>query len=160
MDVELAVVGEQDKVVLANLIQLYQHDFSEIRDLPLTRHGTFGYPYLDHYFTEGGREAYFIEARGELAGFALCRGDLDEDGSWNVAEFFVARGHRGRGVAREAARRLFARHPGVWTLSVDHANTAAAAFWSSVVEELATGPVTAVDLADPVPRTRLRFRVA
>ncbi|GAB2982735.1 GNAT family N-acetyltransferase [Saccharothrix stipae] len=159
MDVGIVPVDAVDKVVLVNLIQLYQHDFSEIRDLPLSRHGTFGYPYLDHYFTEPAREAYFIEVGGGLAGFALARGDVDDDGSWNVAEFFVVRGHRRRGVAREAARRLFARHPGVWTLSVDHANPVAAAFWRSVIASVATGGVGEVDRVEPVPSTRLRFRV-
>jgi predicted acetyltransferase len=159
VDVELLAVAEADKPVLANLIQLYQHDFSEIRELPLTRHGTFGYSYLDHYFTEQTREAYFIEAGGELAGFALARGDVDADGSWNVAEFFVARGHRRKGVAREAACLLFARHPGVWTLNFDHANTAAATFWPSVTASVATGPVEEVDVFEEVPCTRLRFRV-
>ncbi|TQM82929.1 putative acetyltransferase [Saccharothrix saharensis] len=160
MDVELVVVAESDKAVLANLVQLYQHDFSEIRDLPLTRHGTFTYAYLDHYFTEPAREAYFIEVGGELAGFALARADVDKDGSWNVAEFFVARGHRRRGVARAAARSLFARHPGTWTLTFDHANVGAAALWRQVAASVADGPVTEVDRTDPVPATRLRFRVA
>ncbi len=160
MDVELVVVEEADKVVLANMIQLYQHDFAEIRDQSLTRHGTFTYPYLDHYFTEPGREAYFIEVAGGLAGFALARADVDEDGSWNVAEFFVARGHRRRGVARAAARLLFDRHPGEWTLSFDHANAAAGAMWRSIAAAVADGPVTEVDRAEPVPSTRLRFRVA
>ncbi|WP_367135533.1 GNAT family N-acetyltransferase [Saccharothrix sp. HUAS TT1] len=159
MDVELVAVAETDKAVLANLIQLYQHDFSEIRDLPLTRHGTFTYAYLDHYFTEPGREAHFIEANGALAGFALARAHVDGDDSWNVAEFFVARGHRRRGVARRAARLLLARRPGEWTLSFDHANPPAAAFWRSVVADVATGPVTEVDRTEPVPSTRLRFRV-
>ncbi|WP_447004169.1 GNAT family N-acetyltransferase [Saccharothrix isguenensis] len=160
MDVALVAVAEADKPVLANLIQLYQHDFSEIRELPLTRHGTFGYSYLDHYFTERAREAYFIENGGEPAGFALARGDVDADGSWNVAEFFVVRGHRRKGVAREAARLLFARHPGVWTLNFDHANDAAAAFWPSVAASIAVGPVDAADVVGEVPCTRLRFRVA
>ena len=56
-------------------MQLYQHDFSEIRDLPLTRHGTFTYAYLDHYFTEPAREAYFIEAGGELGSAAEREGE-------------------------------------------------------------------------------------
>lgn len=160
MSVQLVAVTEPDKPVLANLVQLYQYDFSEIRDLPLTRHGTFTYRYLDHYFTERAREAYFIEVGGGLAGFALARGDVDDDGSWNVSEFFVARGHRRRGVAGEAARHLFARHPGAWTLSFDHANPPAAAFWRSVTASVAVGPVAEVARDEPVPSTRLRFRVA
>ncbi len=156
-------VDEADRSVLANLIQFYLYDFSDIRDLALTWHGTFTYRHLDGYFTEADREAHFITVDGRLAGFALIRGDVDGDGSWNVAEFFVARGHRRQGVAREAARRLFARHPGVWTLSFDHSNAPAAALWRSVVSTLAVGPVGEIDRHPPeaaVASTRLRFRVA
>ncbi|KDN18192.1 GNAT family N-acetyltransferase [Amycolatopsis rifamycinica] len=159
MDVELVAVAEPDKPVLANLLQLYQYDFSEIRELDLTPHGTFTYRYLDSYFTESGREAYFITVDRTLAGFALLRSDVDDDGSWNVAEFFVVRRHRRRGVARLAARSLFARHPGEWTLSFDRNNPPAAALWRSVVAEVATGGTTETERPPPIAGTRLRFTV-
>jgi predicted acetyltransferase len=163
MKIELVTVDEADKSVLMNLIQFYQYDFSEIRDLALTRHGTFTYRYLDPYFTEMDREADFITVDGQLAGFTLTRGDVDGDGSWNVAEFFVARHYRRQGVARVSARRLFARRPGVWTLSVDHNNQPAAALWRSVISTVAVGPIAETDRYPPdaaVASTRFRFRVA
>jgi predicted acetyltransferase len=163
MEIELVTVDEADKSVLMNLIQFYQYDFSEIRDLALTRHGTFTYRYLDPYFTKIGREADFITVDSQLAGFALTREDVDDDGSWNIAEFFVARRYRRQGVARESARRLFTRRPGMWTLSVDHHNQPAAALWRSVISTVAVGPVAKTDRYPPdaaVASTRLRFRVA
>ncbi|WP_410606853.1 GNAT family N-acetyltransferase [Amycolatopsis sp. lyj-109] len=159
MDVELAAVAEADKPVLANLLQLYQYDFSEIRELDLTPHGTFTYRYLDAYFTEPGREAYFVTVDGTLAGFALLRSDVDDDGSWNIAEFFVVRRHRHRGVARRTARLLFAHHPGEWTLSFDRNNAPAAALWRSVVTEAATSGITETERPPPIAGTRLRFTV-
>lgn len=104
-----------------------------------------------------------VTVDGGLAGFALTRGDVEDDGSWNVAEFFVARHYRRQGVAREAAECLFARRPGVWTLSVDHNNQPAAALWWSVISAVAVGPVVETDRYPPeaaVPSTRFRFRVA
>ena len=71
VNVELTPVAEEHKSVLANLIQLYCHDFSEIRGYDLTAHGTFTYRYLDHYFLEETREACFITADGALAGFTM-----------------------------------------------------------------------------------------
>ncbi|MFC0107210.1 GNAT family N-acetyltransferase [Kibdelosporangium aridum] len=150
MTVELTPVNESDKPVLANLMQLYLHDFSEIRELSLSPHGTFAYGYLDLYFLYETREAYFISVDDELAGFALAR---FADDAWTVAEFFVVRRHRRRGVARVAAKRLFERHPGPWTLDYDDNNTAAAAFWHAVVPE----PADIENL--PGSRTRLRFLV-
>ncbi|MGM1064523.1 GNAT family N-acetyltransferase [Saccharothrix sp. Mg75] len=157
MDVELAPAA---KPVLAALLQLYLHDFSEVRPMRLGADGTFPYPYLDAYFGGAERDARLITVSGEPAGFAMARGDVHDDGSWNVAEFFVVRGHRGTGVAREAARRLFALRPGGWTLRFDDANPGAAAFWRAVVASVAVGPVVETRHTDPAPATGLRFRVA
>lgn len=162
MNVDLVAVAEADKAVLANLLQLYQYDFSEYRNYELTPHGTFVYRYLDSYFTEPARESWFITVAGELAGFALTRGDVDDDDSWNVGEFFVVRKYRRKGVARAAARQLFGRHPGAWTLTFDHDNLPAVALWPSLAADLATGSVDQVDRYPPVvayPGTRLRFEV-
>ncbi|SDC42765.1 GNAT family N-acetyltransferase [Actinokineospora iranica] len=161
MSIDLAPVHEPDKPVLANLLQFYLHDFAEIRAGELTPHGTFVYRYLDSYFTEPAREAYLITVAGALAGFAMARGDVDP-GCWNVAEFFVARGRRRSGVGRGAARRLFSRHPGEWTLSVDHDNAPAMRFWQQTVAGVAEGPVIRTDQHPPEvdhASTRLRFRV-
>jgi hypothetical protein len=51
----LEAVAEEDKAILANLVQLYRHDLSEFRHYPLTEHGTFVYRFLDHYFFDDGR---------------------------------------------------------------------------------------------------------
>ncbi|GGP14067.1 GNAT family N-acetyltransferase [Nonomuraea glycinis] len=107
------------------VLQLYLHDFSEVRELDVTPHGTFTFPYLDHYFTEEDREACFIAANGVLAGFGMTR-RLKDDGSREMSEFFVLRRHRRRGVGRAAALQVLRRHPGQWRLSFNHANEAAA----------------------------------
>jgi hypothetical protein len=108
--VELEPVAEEHKSVLANLVQLYRYDFSEVRGYELSGHGTFVYRFLDHYWTEPGRSALFIRQKGQLAGFALSR--QRQDGVREVAEFLVVRAHRRSGVGRAAALGLFERTPG------------------------------------------------
>jgi predicted acetyltransferase len=156
--VELVPVAEHHKPVLANLVQFYRYDYTEIRDLELSPHGTYPYRYLDHYFVEPGREALFIVADGTLAGFALMR-RLD-DGTNQVAEFFVLKARRRGGVGRAAARALFARFPGRWQLEFDDANAAGRAFWPAVVAEVATGDVESRSVGPPEfdhRCTQLRF---
>jgi predicted acetyltransferase len=145
--VQLVQVREHHKPVLERLLQLYLHDFSEVRPLTLTPHGTFPYRYLDHYFVEAGRDALFIVAGDQIAGFALMR-RLD-DGTNQVAEFFVLRGHRRHGVGRAAARALFRRYPGRWSLEYDHANAPAGRFWPAVATEVADGAIGSRDLEPP-----------
>jgi predicted acetyltransferase len=147
VDVNLTLVAGQDKSVLANLIQLYCYDFSEIRGYDLTAHGTFVYRYLDHYFTEDSREACFITADGALAGFTMTR--RLADGLREVSEFFVARRYRRHGVGQTAAHQMFRRHPGPWQLAFDHANYPAAQFWPRVTASIADGPVQRTDRYPP-----------
>lgn len=156
--VDLVRVAEQHKPVLANLVQFYLYDYTEVRDRELTSHGTYAYRYLDHYFVEPGREALFILADGRLAGFVLMR--RRSDGTNQVAEFFVLRSHRRHGVGRQAAHALFRRFPGRWQLEFDHVNAAGARFWPAVVEEIAVGTVEVRELCPPEvdhPCTQLRF---
>lgn len=158
--VELTPVAEQHKSVLANLIQLYRYDFSEIRGYDLTAHGTFVYRYLDHYFTEHTREACFITADDALAGFTTTR-RLD-GGIREVSEFFVVRRHRRHGIGQTAAHQMFRRHPGPWQLAFDHANHPAAQFWPRVTASIADGPVQRTDRYPPdvaYPGTWLRLHV-
>jgi len=160
VNVELTPAAEEHKSVLANLIQFYCYDFSEIRGYDLTAHGTFIYRYLDHYFTEEDREACFITAGGALAGFTMTR-RLD-DGARDVSEFFVVRRHRRHGTGQAAAHQMFRRHPGLWQLAFDHANHPAARFWLHVTGTIADGPIDRTDRYPPdvpYPGTRLRLHV-
>ena len=66
-----------------------------------------------------------------MAGFALIN-TLSHHGEsieHNMAEFFVARKHRRRGVATEAVRQILSRYPGYWEVAVAERNLAAKSFW-------------------------------
>lgn len=159
--VQVVRVAEQHKSVLANLVQFYRYDLSELRGYEISPHGTYPYRYLDHYFVEPAREPLFILADERLAGFALVR-KLD-DGVLQVAEFFVLRALRRAGIGRRAAAKLFRRFPGDWQLEYDHDNAPAARFWPQVVEDVADGPVEARDLRPPEvdrPCRQLRFHTS
>ena len=69
--VQIRVVEEREKSVLRQLLELYQYDFSMFDNADVNAHGYYGYRYLDHYWTESDRQAYFIVSDGKLAGFVL-----------------------------------------------------------------------------------------
>ena len=66
MNVKLMKVKEEQKSILAHLIELYEYDFSEFEDNDVNAYGLYGYSYLDYYWTEAGRYAYFIQVDGKL----------------------------------------------------------------------------------------------
>jgi predicted acetyltransferase len=156
--VELVVVREDDKPVLANLLQFYCYEFSAVRQYEVTEHGLFVYRYLDHYFVEPDRNAYFVRCDDALAGFALSR--MLDTGEREMSEFFVMRKHRRTGMGRSAAELLFAKHPGRWLVAFDDDNHDATSFWPSVVRAVAVGAVHEESVGPPevqFPKTVLRF---
>lgn len=145
----------QHLVVLANLFQLYVHDFSEIVAIPVGDDGRFATPALEPYWQDQWRHPFLIRVEGQdgwedgwedgWAGFALAhqRSRLREDHQiWDVAEFFVMRGFRRVGVGAQAATQLFDRFAGQWEVRQRHANTAATAFWRKVITRYTAGAFT------------------
>ncbi|HEY6722398.1 MAG TPA: GNAT family N-acetyltransferase [Polyangiaceae bacterium] len=150
MDSELVVLTPatpSDGVLLSNLLELYIHDLSDIfTQLELGPDGRFGYPRLPLYFSEPDRRlAYLIRYGSRIAGFALVmRGSpaVEEVDVHDIAEFFVMRRYRRRGVGRRAATLLWQQLPGKWTVRVSEGNPAALAFWTRAVAEHTGGKAT------------------
>jgi predicted acetyltransferase len=136
VEVELQRVEAAQRDVLANLLQLYCHDFSEILGQQLGDDGRFATPTLDAYWTDPRREVFFIRVDGKLAGFARVRrgSRLSSDTEvWDMEEFFVVRAHRRSGVGTKAAHQVFADHPGRWEVRQRRENSAATAFWRKAI---------------------------
>jgi predicted acetyltransferase len=142
MRVELVEASIADEAVLANLLSLYLHDFSEAFGDPPGPDGRFVYERLPLYFEDAGRTPFLIKSAGQLAGLALVsRGSRIDDSPlvWDLSEFFVARGLRRHGVGRSAASQLFRRFPGVWEVRALDRNPGAFEFWSSAISRHAGG---------------------
>jgi predicted acetyltransferase len=127
--VEVVPARLEDKGVVRQLVELYLHDFSEFDDRDVTDHGLFGYRYLDHYWTEPDRHPFLFRVDGHWAGFAFVR---TADAS-SIAEFFVLRKYRRDGVGTAAARAIFQRFPGPWTVEQIANNADARTFWHHAI---------------------------
>ncbi len=132
MKVELKRVSVDEREILSNLLEKYNYEFSQWDQRDVNDLGLYGYQYLDYYWNEDRRWAYFILADGKLAGFALVN-DLpevsDRDTDYQLAEFFVMYKYRRLGVGRRAVFQLFDEHKGQWQLKRHPKNLAAARFW-------------------------------
>jgi predicted acetyltransferase len=129
-----------EKPIIARLLQLYMHDFSEFARAgdpngDVYEDGAFRYRHLDSYWEEAGREPLSFRAEGKIAGFAFVSGwsasGLATD--YSIAEFFVLRKYRRAGVGKRAAIEIISSRPGIWEIPVAQANRPALAFWRSVV---------------------------
>jgi predicted acetyltransferase len=129
-EAELIPARVGDAGVLANLLELYAHDFSEFRELEIGEDGRFGYTSLGLYWSEAGRHPFLIRIEGKLAGLVLV---ARNESAWDMAEFFVMRGARRRGVGSRVAHEVWRRFPGPWEVRVIETNVAGRAFWAGVI---------------------------
>jgi hypothetical protein len=71
--IEIISASLEQAPILANLLELYAHDFSEFHGIALGEDGRFGYRSLPLYWSEPGRHPFLVRIKGKLAGFALVK---------------------------------------------------------------------------------------
>ena len=132
-DFELRSAALSDRLPLSRMLELYQHDLSDVWDQDLDVHGEYGYS-LDEYWQGTGAHAYVILVQSRYAGFALVvpRPKLPGGQHW-LEQYFVVKKYRNRGVGQAAAVALFDSTPGVWQVGQMRSNVAAQAFWRRVI---------------------------
>ena len=136
VSVEVEPASREHAPILLNLLELYAHDFSEFHLLDIGADGRFGYKSLPLYWSEPDRHPFLIRVDGKLAGLALVKRGSEisgDDTAWDMAEFFVIRGYRRRGIGMLAAKDLWNRFPGIWEVRVVQSNVLAKMFWEQAV---------------------------
>ena len=133
---EVIPAAPAQEPVIANLLQLYAHDFSEFFDLKLGADGRFCYDELPFYWREAGRHPFLVKVDGNLAGFVLVKRGSEVSGDktvWDVAEFFVVRGYRRHGIGTSVAHTVWRQFPGQWEVRVMQKNDSARRFWDQAI---------------------------
>lgn len=140
--VSLVPVSRSERGILENLAELYCHDWSEFLPLRVGDDGRFRALNLSPYFFDDEHHAFFIRLGDETAGFLLVVNGSRLNGAkevFDMAEFFVLRAHRARGVGRSAALAAFARFEGPWEVRQRDENPIATAFWRRVIRDYTGG---------------------
>jgi len=136
LNVEIVVAGQEARDCLAALFELYAYDFSDIMALDVADTGRFAVPPLDAYWADARCHAFLVRVDSKLAGFALVqdRSRLSgEEDVCDMAEFFVMRRFRRRGVGEHVAAWLFNRFRGRWEVRQKTQNVAGTAFWRHAI---------------------------
>jgi predicted acetyltransferase len=79
-----------------------------------------------------------------LAGFVLVKRGSEISGNetvWDMAEFFILRGHRRSGVGTAAVHEVWKRFPGQWEVRVMESNHAASHFWQHAITKFIGKPI-------------------
>lgn len=147
LDIELKRVKVEDKEILRNLLEKYDYEFSQWDNRDVNKLGLYGYDYLDCYWTEEKRWAYFIEVDGKLAGFIMVNNypEAGEETDYSLAEFFILYKYRRCGIGKFAAIKVFDMFNGKWQLKRHPKNIASVHFWDNVVSEYTKGKYRLVE---------------
>ena len=135
--ITLQRVTEEKRELLWNINQKYLYEMTNYYPDPMDEDGNYHYGHFEEYFTDPGREAYFLYDGNELAGFAMIcpYSYIGERCDHVMAEFTVFPAMRRRHIALEAAGMILGARPGRWEIKYNERNKAARELWRRV-----TGP--------------------
>ncbi len=136
---DIRIAEPADRLPIYRMLELYQHDLSDIWDQDLDAHGEYGYA-LDRYWDTDGYQAFVATARGKYAAFALVNPfvRVGTHGYW-MDQFCVLKKYRRHGLGQALARSVFNELPGRWEVGQMPRNHAAQAFWRKVIAEHTDG---------------------
>jgi predicted acetyltransferase len=143
VNVELVPTNPNDEPALSRLMQLYAYDFSEFAGLDVGDDALFHVgDALSRCWSEPRRHTFWCRVDGHLAGFVLLdeRSRLTGDPEvMDVAEFFVMRKYRRKGVGSMCAAHAFDLFPRRWEVRQQANNAAATAFWRKAIHRYTGG---------------------
>jgi len=140
--VDIIEVNEDQKSILRQLIELYEYDFSEFTERDVNEYGFYGYKYFDHYWTDENRYPFFVMIDKKYAGFVMINNHcylLKDDKAKSIAEFFIMRKYRRKGIGKEVATKIFDMFRGDWEVLQHGNNDPSKMFWKRVIEEYTQG---------------------
>lgn len=139
MDIKIKEARQNQIPVIQNLARFYVYDMTEYMGWACPENGLFGCR-DDKFWSDEQNHFFIVRVDGELAGFAVIEGlEPGKDEDYDVAEFFVLRKFRRKGVGKHVAHTLFDKFRGRWTVRQLVGNLPAPEFWRKVVSEYTSG---------------------
>ena len=143
MSIEIIEAQEKDLPIVNNLFRLYYYDLSTVTDWNCPESGLFeGYAFgdLSRFWKDDDKYAFVVRVDQHLAGFVL----IDNIGvntlvDYNIAEFFILKKYRRKGVGAYVAEHIFDRFRGNWEVMQAPSHKAAQAFWRKVIAQYTSG---------------------
>ncbi|SDO69723.1 GNAT family N-acetyltransferase [Pseudomonas jinjuensis] len=157
--IELLPTGPEHIGLIRNLYQFYAYESSDWEQEDVEIDGRF-YIHEEHlarYWQEPHWSASLILVDGFIAGFLLVeRSELPGIDALELADLFVLKKYRRRGIGRAVARQTLLGGESDWLVRFYRQDETALAFWRAVLDELPL-PAHAIE-ADDDPQL-LTYRV-
>ncbi len=87
------------------------------------------------YWEDKNSFPFIVRYKNEIAGFFI----VDKKGSnpeidFNMAQFFILRKFKNKGIGRYVAQECFKKYPGIWEVMVIPGNEGAYRFWRATIK--------------------------
>jgi len=132
-----------ERPLLERLAELYLYDYTDFAAWDVGEDGHFeSAAWARRLWDRPGRDAFLLRVEGRPAGFAVVDARSPEPGGEGrryLAEFFVLRRYRRRGLGEAMARAVFDRYPGGWHVLQIPENVPAQRFWRRVISAYTGG---------------------
>ena len=135
--IEIQPAKFEEKQLIKRLLELYSHDLSEYEGSDLNEHGEFGYKYFDQYWGEADRHPFLVRFDGNPAGFVFVNKFVYSEGiDYSIAEFFVVRKYRRKGIGQKVVTEILGHFEGSWEIRALRNNRRAIRFWNTALSEI------------------------
>jgi len=137
--IQLIPASLKDYPVIQNMGRFYVYDMSEYlgekENWKMPEDGLYECIDFKKYWQTDGAFSFLIRYENELAGFVI----IDKKGSeskidFNMAQFFVLRKFKNKGLGRSVAYQCFDKFRGAWEVMVIPGNEGAYRFWRSTIK--------------------------
>lgn len=134
----------EDYSTIQNMGRFYVYDMSEYlgdqAGWEMPEDGLYECIDFKKYWEDKNSFPFLVRFENEIAGFVI----VDKKGSspeidFNMAQFFVIRKFKNKGIGRYLAHHCFKKFPGVWEVMVIPGNDGAYQFWKSVIKDYSDG---------------------
>jgi len=139
-EIQLVPASLRDYPIIQNMARFYVYDMSQYlggeEGWECPEDGLYEYIDFKKYWQTDDAFPFIIRYKNELVGFVI----IDKKGSepkidFNVAQFFILRKFKNRGIGRYVAHQCFEKFRGIWEVMVIPGNDGAYQFWRSTISE-------------------------
>jgi ribosomal-protein-alanine N-acetyltransferase len=133
--------------VIQNLARFYVYDMSEFLGneggWELPEDGLFECIDFKKYWEDKNSFPFLIRYKNEIAGFVIVdKKGSDAEIEFNMAQFFILRKFKNKGIGKYVATEIFKKFPGIWEVMVIPGNEGAYRFWRATIKNFSQNNFT------------------
>ncbi|SRR5579883_100415 len=137
--IQLFPATVEDYPVIQNMGRFYVYDMSEYlgsdEGWEISENGLYECIDFKKYWEDKDSFPFLVRYKNEIAGFVI----VDKKGSssdidFNMAQFFIVRKFKNKGIGRYVAQQCFKKFLGIWEVMVIPGNEGAYRFWRSTIK--------------------------